>query len=93
MIINGNLNSILKKSIVGLMNSNFARYYLFMIISSWGIEREQLNSDEFDQLPFIFTNNSSKLTNVLDEIISIKKSDAFNKEISHLEKRNRSNYL
>lgn len=85
MIINGNLSSKLKKNIVGLINSNFSRYYLFMITSSWGIEREQLNSDEFDQLPFIFEKNDNDLTSTLDKIISIKKSDSVTQSISHLE--------
>ncbi|WP_029274229.1 N-6 DNA methylase [Pedobacter borealis] len=86
MIINENLKISDKKNIVGLINSEFSRYYLFMITSSWGIERDQVNSDEFDELPFIFKEEDGKISDILTEIISIKKSNKLFQDISHLEK-------
>lgn len=72
MVINENINISDKKNIVGLINSEFSRYFLFMITSSWGIEREQINSDEFDVLPFIFETEDTKVADILTKIISIK---------------------
>jgi len=86
MIINENLDISDKKNVVGLINSEFSKYYLFMITSSWGIEREQINSDEFDELPYIFTNKNNKIAEILTKIISIKKSDDLIQDISYLEK-------
>jgi type I restriction-modification system DNA methylase subunit len=86
MIVNENLDTLDKKNLVGLINSKFSRYYLFMITSSWGIEREQINSDEFDELPFLFKKEDKKIANILSEIISIKKSNELDQDISHLEK-------
>ncbi len=87
MVINENINISDKKNIVGLINSEFSRYFLFMITSSWGIEREQINSDEFDVLPFIFDTEDKKVAFILTKIISIKKSNEVNQDISHLEKQ------
>ncbi len=87
MVINENINTLNKKNIVALINSEFSRYYLFMITSSWGIEREQINSDEFDELPFIFDTEEKKIADILSKIISIKKSNEVNQDISHLEKQ------
>jgi hypothetical protein len=86
MVIIENLEIYDKKNIVCLINYEFSRYYLFIITSSWGIEREQINSDEFDLLPYIFEKKISKIANILTEIISIKKSDSLIQDISHLEK-------
>ncbi|WP_300979317.1 N-6 DNA methylase [Flavobacterium sp.] len=86
MVINENLDIFDKKNIVGLINSKFSRYYLFMITSSWGIEREQINSDEFDELPFIFEIGDKKIAEILTKIISIKKSDKIDQNILQLEK-------
>ena len=86
IIINENLSVINKKNIVGLINSKFSRYYLFMITSSWGIEREQINSDEFDELPFVFDKEDKRVADILTKIISIKKSNEVDQNISHLEK-------
>lgn len=87
MIINENLEMSDKKNLVGLVNSEFSKYYLFMITSSWGIEREQINSDEFDELPYIFTIKNHKIADILTEIISIKKSDDLVQDISDYEKK------
>jgi len=87
MVINQNLEISDKKNIVGLINSKFSRYYLFMITSSWGIERDQVNSDEFDELPFIFGGKDERISDILTEIISIKKSDKLFQDISHLEEK------
>ena len=87
IIINENLDNENKKNIVGLINSQFSRYYMFMIASSWGIEREQINSDEYIELPFIFENSNKEVAEKVSEIISIKKSNKLNKTIAHLEKK------
>jgi len=86
IVINENLKISDKKNIVGLINSEFSKYYLFMITSSWGIEREQINSDEFDELPFIFDEGDNKIADVLNKVISIKKSNSLNQDTTQLEK-------
>jgi hypothetical protein len=62
----------LLKSLTLIFNSKFASYYLFLISSSWGIERDQINSIEFLSLPFLkFLNDDSKvntLANKYDEV-------------------------
>jgi hypothetical protein len=37
--------------VAGLLNSSLARYWFFMTSSSWGVEREQIQSNEFLSLP------------------------------------------
>jgi hypothetical protein len=90
-IINGNLSDFEKKAIVGLINSEFATYFLFLVSSSWGIEREQVMSNEFLYLPYIFENkrNLKMLVSVFDKIIALKQleeSEGFEKNISGLQK-------
>ena len=87
-IIN-NTSEVDKKAILSLINSRFATYFLFLVSSSWGIEREQIMSNEFLFLPYLFEEKSiaKKLSSKIDEIISIKKSDEVNSDISHLEKQ------
>lgn len=86
-IIN-NTSEVDKKAILSLINSRFATYFLFLVSSSWGIEREQIMSNEFLFLPYLFEEKSiaKKLSSKIDEIISIKKSHELNQDISHLEK-------
>ena len=86
-IIN-NTSEVDKKVILSLINSRFATYFLFLVSSSWGIEREQIMSNEFLFLPYLFDEKSvaNKLSLKIDEIISIKKSNELNQNISHLEK-------
>lgn len=87
-IINNNISEIEKKCILGLINSRFATYFLFLVSSSWGIEREQIMSNEFLSLPYLFdeTKMMVKLSSKIDDVISIKKSNEINQDISHLEK-------
>jgi hypothetical protein len=90
-IINDNLSDFEKKAIVGLINSEFATYFLFLVSSSWGIEREQVMSNEFLYLPYIFENKTALNLLVLafDKIIALKQleeSEGFEKNISKLQK-------
>jgi hypothetical protein len=90
-IINDNLSDFEKKAIVGLINSEFATYFLFLVSSSWGIEREQVMSNEFLYLPYIFENKTALNLLVLafDKIITLKQleeSEGFKKNISKLQK-------
>ena len=78
------------KVLSSFINSTFSNYYLSLSSSSWGIERERVQSNEMLQLPAIIENldnqNIFKLSTKVDEIISIKKSNELNQDISHLEK-------
>tara|TARA_R110002096_G_scaffold405303_1_gene603364 strand:- start:967 stop:3987 length:3021 start_codon:yes stop_codon:yes gene_type:complete len=87
-IVNNNISEIEKKAILSLINSKFSTYFLFLVSSSWGVEREQIMSNEFLLLPYFFGQNkeSSKIASEIDKIISIKKSDSLIQDISHLEK-------
>ena len=69
-----------------LFNSEFSNYYLSLITSSWGIERERVLPKEMLQLPTIFDFNQN-LSNKVEEIISLKKSNEFNQNITDLEKQ------
>lgn len=80
-----------KKAILALINSRFSTYYLFLISSSWGIEREQIMSNEFLYLPYLFDEKTTTklLSSKIDEIISIKKTEEENGlkiDVSTLEK-------
>ncbi len=74
-IINGTIDSNSKKALVGLINSKFSRYYLFMIASSWGIERERASFEELLSIPFLLSNekNKNEIALLVDEIIEKKK--------------------
>jgi len=90
-IIN-NISEIDKKAILALINSRFSTYFLFLVSSSWGIEREQIMSNEFLFLPYLFSEKliTKKLSSKIDKIISIKKSDEENgskSDIIQLEKQ------
>ncbi|MDP2161494.1 MAG: N-6 DNA methylase [Flavobacterium sp.] len=87
-IIN-NASEVDKKSVLSLINSRFATYFLFLISSSWGIEREQIMSNEFLFLPYLFKEKKAakKLSSIVDEIITIKKSNELNQDITYLEKQ------
>lgn len=67
-------------------NSGFSNYYLSLITSSWGIERERVLPKEMLQLPAIF-DVSRNLSSKVEQIISIKKSDKVNQNITHLEEQ------
>jgi type I restriction-modification system DNA methylase subunit len=60
----------LLKAITALVNSKLASYYIFLISSSFGIEREEVKPNEFNQLPWFFkTSDIIKLGDVIDKII------------------------
>jgi hypothetical protein len=59
-----------------------------MVASSWGIERERASFRELLSLPFLLENNEIiEISNKVSEIISIKKSNEVNQDITHLEKQ------
>ncbi|WP_445721505.1 HsdM family class I SAM-dependent methyltransferase [Flavobacterium sp.] len=70
-------------------NSSFSEYFLSLSTSTWGIERERINLNELLTIPCVLEDLNEvikeKLSDIFDEIISIKKSDKVNQEISHLE--------
>lgn len=78
------------KTLSSFINSSFSKYYFSMSSSSWGIERERVQSNEMLQLPAIIENmeveNIIKLSSKFDKIGSIKKSEKVNQDISYLEK-------
>tara|TARA_R110002051_G_C8748721_1_gene499974 strand:+ start:192 stop:3227 length:3036 start_codon:yes stop_codon:yes gene_type:complete len=87
-IVNKDIDNL--KILSGFINSLFSNYYLSLSSSSWGIERERVQSNEMLQLPAIIKDlnidKKVKLSAKVDEIISLKKSNALDKNISHLEK-------
>ncbi|MBK5212676.1 MAG: N-6 DNA methylase [Flavobacteriaceae bacterium] len=86
-IINNNITKEEKKGIVAFINSKFSVYFLFLISSSWGIEREQIMSNEFLFLPYFFNDAKTlnRISSFFDKIVSIKESDALIKEYSNFE--------
>ena len=90
-IVNGDeISEEKKKAIVALINSRFATYFLFLVSSSWGIEREQVMSNEFLYLPFIFEKNeySNTLASIFNKIINLKlleELEVFKNDISEIE--------
>ncbi|APT22180.1 endonuclease [Flavobacterium columnare] len=88
-IANADVNIL--KVLSSFMNSIFSSYYLSLSSSSWGIERERVQANEMLQLPAIIDkidkNNLSKLTLIFNKIISIKKSNEVNQDITDLEKQ------
>lgn len=87
-IVNSDIQIL--KVLSSFINSIFSNYYLSLSSASWGIERERVQSNEMLQLPSIVENidpkNIIKLSSKIDEIISIKKSNEVNQDISHLER-------
>lgn len=77
------------KVICALVNSSFSKYFLSIISSSFGIERERIQPNELLLLPAIIDNLEvlliNKLSSIIDEIILIKKSNEVNQDISCLE--------
>jgi hypothetical protein len=84
--INGAKKEILK-SLTCYINSELATYYLFLISSSIGIERERVKPNELYELPFIFEKDSAgHLEKYLDEIKKLIKKDFLNHvDISEIE--------
>ncbi|MBN8570268.1 MAG: N-6 DNA methylase, partial [Ignavibacteria bacterium] len=77
------------KLIVAVINSKFAKYFLSLTSSSWGIERERILFNEMMLIPPLIEKIKPALANkivlLIDEIISIKK-DSFFKYNNILEK-------
>lgn len=71
-------------------NSSFSEYFLSLSTSTWGIERERINLNELLTIPCVLEGLNGEvkenLSDIFDEIISIKKSDSVNQDISYLEK-------
>ncbi len=82
-----NENENYLKALTTLLNSKISSYLLFLTISSYGIEREQIMKNEFLTLPYTVNEDvKSSLVILFNEIFKIKKSTEFNQDISHLEK-------
>lgn len=84
--INGAKKEILK-SLACYINSNLATYYLFLISSSIGIERERVKPNELYELPFHYEKDyASHLEKYLTEIKNlIKKNYPMHADISGVE--------
>ena len=67
-----------KKFLVSYLNSDIAKYILFLTASSWGIERERVLLNELLELPSPFSSiDSDILKNIataFDKITSLKES-------------------
>jgi type I restriction-modification system DNA methylase subunit len=78
------------KALTSLLNSKISSYLLFLTISSYGIEREQIMKNEFLTLPYSLNEDLKySLVAVFDKIYSLKKLDKNNgseSDTSHLEK-------
>jgi len=75
-VINGNIDDNTKKALVGIINSKFSKYYLFMIASSWGIERERASFEELLSIPFLLSDEQQilKIAEKVSSIISKEKT-------------------
>ncbi len=62
-------NEILLRMLVAYFNSKLSTYFLFMTISSYGIEREQIMKDEYLSIPINL--NEEQITAIADCINSI----------------------
>jgi type I restriction-modification system DNA methylase subunit len=82
-------NDAYNKVISALINSTFAKYYLSLISSSWGIERERIQPNEILLLPYLIEEkNIKKLTvisTLVDKIIDAEKTGMIN-DIPNIEK-------
>ncbi len=67
-----------KKFLVSYLNSDIAKYVLFLTVSSWGIERERVLLNELMELPSPFIGaNKDVIRNIAaayDNIVSLKQS-------------------
>lgn len=79
------------KALTTLLNSKISSYLLFLTISSYGIEREQIMKNEFLTLPYTINEDIEKyLIGVFNEISEVKEIDnaaGSITDISHLEKQ------
>lgn len=89
--ISGDISADTLKAITAYLNSKFAAYYLFLSLSSWGIERERVEFNQMLSIPafqFLFDRASlGRIAKVIDKIIAIKKKFTLNEsqEISQIE--------
>ncbi|KRT15101.1 endonuclease [Pedobacter ginsenosidimutans] len=78
------------KVITVLLNSKISSYFLFLTISSYGIEREQIMKNEFLTLPYSISEEIKlKLVDPFNRIFQAKKNDEKNgaeSDISFLER-------
>lgn len=78
-IFNGNVEVDLKKGLVSVLNSRLTTYLLFLVSSSWGIEREQVFMDEILEspalLPLLQDDTLKEVVSSFDSILSSKKSN------------------
>lgn len=78
------------KALTALLNSRISSYLLFLTISSYGVEREQIMKNEFLTLPYSINQEIKfRLVNVFDGIFSLKKLETANgskSDITHLER-------
>ncbi len=74
-IINGEVDINSKKILVSIINSKFVKYYLFMVASSWGIERERITFKELLSIPYLSPNKKDikGIVENIDFIIENKK--------------------
>ncbi len=74
-VINGDVDDNFKKALIGVINSTFTKYYLFMVASSWGIERERVSFEELLSIPFLLLDEEkvSRISKLVSTIINIKK--------------------
>lgn len=91
-IFNGNVDPIEKKGLVCLLNSKITTYLLFLVSSSWGIEREQIFMDEVLEspalIPLLKNETIDKIVVCFDEILSAKKTNKFiNPQFLAIEKK------
>lgn len=77
------------KALTTLLNSKISSYLLFLTISSYGIEREQIMKNEFLTLPYslneVLKNNLITIFDCIYKIIKKDEENGSKSNISHLE--------
>jgi hypothetical protein len=65
----------------GIFNSSITTYYLFLTASSWGIERDEIKTQDLERLPVPLANGSNQ--RIINQIIDIEGQlrEARNKDI------------
>ncbi len=54
----------------GILNSSLTNYFLFLTASSWGIERDEIKSQDLERLPIPLPNQTNKI--LVDQVISLE---------------------
>ncbi|WP_375558682.1 class I SAM-dependent DNA methyltransferase [Bernardetia sp. OM2101] len=89
-IFNGKVNSTEKKLLTCFLNSSITKYFLFLVGSSWGIEREQIFQDEVLEIPELFSLTSDKakaqIIKCFDKILDARNTYGLYDESSSIEK-------